>query len=210
MLNKLNRQKEAEAAYRDALPLRQQLAEDLPTIYHYRHELAQTLVNLAGLLRDRQEFAAARALLDQAQPHQHAALKANPKYPTYRQLYRINRATLASILAGLGEPDAAIQTAEELAGLSWDPLTDTYDAACALALCVAVVESATQLPETQRTQLAQSFGERALAMLRQAVERGYKDVAHLKKDADLASLRSRADFQKLVQELEAKSEGKQG
>ena len=40
-------------------------------------------------------------------------------------------------------------------------------------------------------------------MLREAVDKGYKDVAHMKKDKDLDALRGRGDFQKLLVELEA-------
>ena len=40
-------------------------------------------------------------------------------------------------------------------------------------------------------------------MLRQAVAKGYKDAAHMKKDADLDALRERDDFKKLVAEMEA-------
>jgi hypothetical protein len=39
--------------------------------------------------------------------------------------------------------------------------------------------------------------------LRQAVAKGYKDAAHLKKDPDLDPLRGRGDFQKLLAEVEA-------
>ena len=40
--------------------------------------------------------------------------------------------------------------------------------------------------------------------LRDAVSKGYKDVAHMKKDTDLDPLRKREDFQKFVAELEGK------
>jgi hypothetical protein len=41
-------------------------------------------------------------------------------------------------------------------------------------------------------------------MLRDAVAKGYKDAAHMKKDSDLDPLRKRDDFQKLLAELEGK------
>jgi hypothetical protein len=44
----------------------------------------------------------------------------------------------------------------------------------------------------------------SVKLLRDAVSKGYKDVAHVKKDADLDPLRQRDDFQKLVAELEWK------
>jgi hypothetical protein len=48
----------------------------------------------------------------------------------------------------------------------------------------------------------------AMAWLPKAVAAGYKDVASIRKDADLDFLRDREDFQKLVAELEKKMEKK--
>jgi hypothetical protein len=61
-----------------------------------------------------------------------------------------------------------------------------------------------RLPESKRQELTQSYGERAFAALRLAVERGAKEVARMKTDSSLDPLRSRADFQKLLGELAAK------
>lgn len=44
-----------------------------------------------------------------------------------------------------------------------------------------------------------------MKLLCEAVNRGYKDVAHMKGDADLDPLRQRDDFRKLVAELEGKA-----
>ena len=44
--------------------------------------------------------------------------------------------------------------------------------------------------------------------LQKAVQAGYKDAAHMKKDTDLDPLRDRDDFKKLLAELEAKAEKK--
>jgi hypothetical protein len=41
--------------------------------------------------------------------------------------------------------------------------------------------------------------------LRQAVAAGYGDIAALRTNADLESLRSRDDFQKVLQELDKKA-----
>ena len=46
----------------------------------------------------------------------------------------------------------------------------------------------------------------AVTLLRQAFAAGYKDAAHMRKDTDLNALRSRPDFQKLLEELEKKQE----
>ena len=49
------------------------------------------------------------------------------------------------------------------------------------------------------------YADQAMAMLRDAVAKGYKDVVHMKKDTDLDPLRQREDFKKLVAELETKN-----
>jgi hypothetical protein len=43
-----------------------------------------------------------------------------------------------------------------------------------------------------------------MKLLRDAVSKGYKDVAHMKKDTDLDPLRQWDDFHKLVAELDGK------
>ena len=91
-------------------------------------------------------------------------------------------------------PDKAIAAANLLERAAKNG-GDVYDAACGYALCSALVEK----PEENERHAA-----RAVALLKQAIAKGYKDVAHLKKDADLDALRGRADFQALLKELEAK------
>jgi hypothetical protein len=59
-----------------------------------------------------------------------------------------------------------------------------------------------KLDATPRKEAAQFYGDAAMKLLRDAVSKGYKDVAQMKKDADLDPLRPRDDFQKLVAELE--------
>ena len=60
--------------------------------------------------------------------------------------------------------------------------------------------------DKQRKGVAQFDGDAAMKMLRDAVSKGYRDVAHMKKDTDLDPLRQREDFQKLIAELEGKGE----
>ena len=52
----------------------------------------------------------------------------------------------------------------------------------------------------------QFYADQAMAMLRDAVAKGYKDAAHLKTDKDLDPIREREDFKKVVAELEAAKE----
>jgi hypothetical protein len=87
-----------------------------------------------------------------------------------------------------------------------DPANDRYTAAGLLARCVPLAEQDAQLPAARRKELAQQYSDRAMATLRQAVQKGFKDVARLKRDAELKALRSRADFQQLLAGLDRKEE----
>src|SRR4051794_11264245 len=49
--------------------------------------------------------------------------------------------------------------------------------------------------------LARAYGDRAMALLRQGFRRGSGRLDRLKADRNLAPLRPRADFQKLVRDL---------
>jgi serine/threonine-protein kinase len=202
LLADTGRPREAEAAYADALALRKQLAADFPTVPDYRNEVAATLVNRADLANRRRDFGAARRDLAEALPHHQEALRASATNPTYRQFYRAYLGTLIASYAGSQDQAAAVQAAEKLRDLGWDPAGDAYEAACALAQCIPLVEKDPQADAGRRHQQAQFYGDQALALLRTAVARGYKDAALMKKDTDLDPLRGLDDFKKLLAEVE--------
>jgi serine/threonine-protein kinase len=197
------RRKEAEAALRDARDIQKGLAADFPAVPLYQAELANTMEGLAELALARKDTAAARRLLEEARPHLQRALDANPRQPYFRGAFCENRQLLAKVLLELGEHAGAAEAAADLARVAYEPAGDAFKAAGFLSRCIPLAAKDTQLPEARRMELAKSYGDRALAALRQAVARGYKDADHLKKDKDLDPLRGRDDFQKLLAELEA-------
>jgi tetratricopeptide (TPR) repeat protein len=207
MLRRTGRAQEAEEEYRRALALKQRLAHDFPAVPDYQNEVAGSLVNLARLVGDRQDFVGARRLLEEALPYHRAALKANPRHPAYRDFYRNNAEMLADILLHLGAHADAAAAADQLAERAVDPPNDLYNAACFLARCVPLAEKDGQLPATRQKELARDYADRALAVLRQAVEKGYKDVANMEKDPDLNPLRQRDDFRRLLAGLEKPKPG---
>ena len=50
---------------------------------------------------------------------------------------------------------------------------------------------------------ADADADRAIAWLRKAIAAGYTNVDHMKTDRDLDALRDRADFKKLLADLQA-------
>ncbi len=198
---------EAETEYRDALAIFQRLVNESPEVSDYQENLAKTMVNMAILCNDNQKFTRAHQLLEQADTHLQMARKANPKNPRYRQLFRLSRQILTTTLAGLGDHDGALKSAEQWFQFGANSAAETYDMACALALCVPLAENDAHLAESQRRQQAEAYAVRAMTALREAVAKGYTDTDHMKEDTDLAPLRKRDDFQKLLTELEAKKHG---
>jgi serine/threonine protein kinase/Tfp pilus assembly protein PilF len=203
LLGRAGRLAEAETAYLDALAVRKQLAAEFPNQPDRRNELAGTLVNFAQLCNQRRHFQSAKACLEEARPLHQAALQANPRHPGYRQDYCNNLLALVQAHAGLRDQAGAVATAERLRDLEWDPPGNAYDAACGLALCIPIVHTDEQAAPDARAKAVQFYGDAAMAMLKAAVARGWKEAAHMKKDTDLDPLRQREDFKVLVAELEA-------
>jgi serine/threonine protein kinase len=204
LLRATGRPKEAEKDLDQALGIYKQLTADFPNQPDLRNELAGSCGNLALLHWQQRNWADAKRLLWEGRPHHLAALKANPRNPNYRQSYRKHLAALSAVHAALLEQQDAVRTAETCRDLGWDAPADAYDAACFLSLCVPIVANHDKLNDKQRKEAAQFYGDAAMKLLREAVGRGWKDVPHMKKDTDLAPLRQRQDFQKLIAELEGK------
>jgi serine/threonine-protein kinase len=202
LLSNTGRPKEAEAAYGEALAIQKGLATDFPRVPQYQVELANTMNGLGELLAARKDHLAARQLLEQAQPPLKTALDANSNNPFARDVFCKNRQLLAATLLDLGDHANAAKAAAELARVAAEPANDAYKAACFLSRCVPLAEKDSTLPLVQRQELATSYGKRSLEALREALAKGYKDIAHLQKDKDLDPLRQRDDFQKLLADLD--------
>jgi serine/threonine protein kinase len=204
LLSETDRLKEVERDYEQALSLRRRLAGDFPNRPDLRNDLASTCVNLADLHLQNRNWAAAKQVLLEGQPHHLAALKANSRHPEYRLFYRNHLGALIVARAGLLELEDAVRAAETYRDLGWNAPADAYSAACVLSQCVPIVAKHEQLDAQGRKRAAHFYGEAAINLLRDAARKGYKDVAHMKKDACLEPLRQRDDFRTFILELEAK------
>jgi hypothetical protein len=106
----------------------------------------------------------------------------------------------------LEKKDAAscLAAAAEYENLKRTDAAGLYDAACNRALCAAVIPEDPKTPVADAARLTREQADLAMAWLSQAVAAGFTDAAHMKRDADLDSLREREDFRRLLAELEAK------
>ena len=92
--------------------------------------------------------------------------------------------------------EAVAEVAELTKSDRWD-FEVWYNFACVYAL------ASNRIPDKR-----EEYHHRAIELLRQAINSGYKYVAHIKNDSDLDSLRDRDDFKQLIAQLEMRVEQK--
>jgi tetratricopeptide (TPR) repeat protein len=196
------RVQEAETVYTEALSMAKQLTADFPDQPDLQYNLAGRLGSLARVCMSRRDFNGAKARLEEASAYLQAALRANPQNPTYRLGFRNHFMSLVRACAGMQDQVAALQTAEKLRDVGWDPPANAYDAGCSLASAIPVVKADQQLDSAKRESAVQFYADEAMKMLDAAVGKGFKNAAHMMNNTDLHPLRDREDFQKLIQNLE--------
>jgi serine/threonine-protein kinase len=205
LLATLGKPAEAEREYRAALKEKEWLVARYPQVPDYHNELAGSLVNLAVLRHAAKAPAEARQLLEQAGTHHEVALRADPRNVTYHKWYRNNLVALCTLCFACRDHTATVAAAQKLASLMLGQAQDYYLATSFVSRAVVLAERDTKLSEGKRKELAKKYADQAMDLLRQAVTEGYKNVDQLKKDPQLAPLRQRADFQKLLADLEVAS-----
>ena len=74
-----------------------------------------------------------------------------------------------------------------------------YNAACIFSLCAAAINTAagTELTAEQTGQRQQLL-DRSIAALKQSIDKGWTDFAHMQQDSDLAPLRELPEFKALI------------
>jgi serine/threonine protein kinase len=112
------------------------------------------------------------------------------------------RLARAVCLARIGDHGHATAEAETLGADARATPGHLCEVACAYALSVEAVRRDAMLPSAERTNLAERYGARAVALLARANAAGFfedpTNLELLKNDPDLDALRPRADFEKLL------------
>jgi serine/threonine protein kinase/tetratricopeptide (TPR) repeat protein len=196
------RTQEAEAELGKALTIQRQLSIEYPQEPEVHNHLATIVQNLGNLRFMRKEYLQAKRLLEEGVSHADKAVEANPQNPGYRTNLWVNCVVLAQTNVELGDHAAAAAVAFHLMETPKNSMPNSHDAACFLSRCVPLAAQDKQLTEAKRKELAQTYADRAMAALRQAIKNGFRDAAHMKQNPDLNALRGREDFKKLMAELE--------
>ena len=204
VLGELGQVDEAMAAEAEALKLWRKLAEGAPNDARYQSNIGVSLNNLARGLLARKNPAEAARMLEEAVTRQQAARKIESGNETYRLFLRNHCWNLAEALVQLGKHADAAKAAAELPGLYPKAWQEYVRAATYLSRCAALAAKDDKLGQEKRKEVVNRYGEKAVTLLRQGADKGWKNVTALK-DPVFEPLRSRDDFQKLLVELERKS-----
>jgi tetratricopeptide (TPR) repeat protein len=196
---------EALQAFQKAFAIQQQLADAHPAVLKFQHTLAQSHNLLGRLFAHQQRFAEAIAAIDAGLAIRQKLAKADPKSTEYPTDLGYSHAYRGWALVRSGRPSQAaadLRQAVALWAKAKAPNPETrFERSLALALLAGRGGDA-QSGVTPAE--AAAFADQAVAALGDAIKAGWNRPNELK-EPDFDPLRGRADFQKLVAEVEAKA-----
>ena len=226
LLAGLGKGPEAEGQFRKALAIQEKLVTQFPDVPQYRVDLGGSYSNLGILIRDNgrlgeslEWFEKAIRTLTPVYEQDRRSVQAREflrnshwgRAVAYDRLRKFTeaiqdwdraielspiaeqpgrRAARATTRLRMGQVAEAVAEVDELTKDTSGSGAPWYDFACFYA--IASGESADR---------KQAYADRAMDLLRKAVQAGYHDAAHMGKDTDLDPIRGREDFKKLIEEL---------
>ncbi len=195
--------KRAEAAHQQSLQIYEKLAQEHSDMWEYTYQVGRCYYNLALDAQLERRWDAVLSNDDKAIEILEHLLDSG--YGQVRSDLFDASLLRATVLAGRGEHARATEDANAVARREGVGQVNYYNIACVFAASSAAAENDAKLAPADRTRLKAQYADRAMEFLRQAVDLGYQEIPQLKGDPELASLRLREDFQKLVGEVERKS-----
>jgi serine/threonine-protein kinase len=201
--DQLNSAEKAENTHQEMLKLVDQLAREHPDVAQFKWDLGMAYLALGLDAHRRGRTDDALAKYEQATETLKLA-----RFQGYVQSQKdvlTAQILTAAVRSDRGAYRQAVDDVTTLArpgDLSGDNL---YYVACVCSRSVAAAGKDTALSSADRARLQTQYADRAMEFLRQAVVKGERNVARWKNEPGLDSVRSREDFQKLVQELEQKA-----
>jgi tetratricopeptide (TPR) repeat protein len=230
VLEEVGKRGDARTSYEKAVEINERLVTDFPAIPLHAVSLAGTYKELGQLIGDDGKLEESLLWLTKAVDILERVYRQDPRFVKARERLCLAHWSRAMSLCGLDRFQEALQDwdraievddgryqvalrlrrisnllnlkdhtratagAQAIAESKSAGAKDLYNAACVYALSVRLAaEDVTR---------SQEYADHAVALLRRAIAKGYKNVGQLKNDADLNALRSREDFQKLLRELE--------
>jgi serine/threonine protein kinase/tetratricopeptide (TPR) repeat protein len=198
---------------RRAVEVFERLDRQYPGVLDYQEGLASTYNILSDVHRRRQELDESLSIAETARPLLERLVVEHPEYvhsridlaKTYNNIGRARQQS-----GEVGEALRAFQHAvDTFEGLRELGARDSYNLACNLALCIPLIgakegskgvldpDAGSKSDRKRR----QTYADRAMEVLRRAVRGGFQNIEILQSDPDLLAIRSRDDFQQIIEEI---------
>ncbi len=205
LLSQTGRAADSEAEQRKSIALYQKLSDDNPKAPGHRVGLSGALYYLGDVIRALGKPAEAREDYDRAIAIHEKLVTENPN-PWYRSLLAHSLRRRGLVLGELGDSTGGAADTRRALGL-YDGLKarageEQFETACCRA---ALAGLAGRDGAGVSAAEGRAEADQAMALLRKAVDTGYRNAAAFRTEPALNSLRKREDFQKLLDELETKS-----
>jgi tetratricopeptide (TPR) repeat protein len=207
LLAQMGKPEEAMEAYRDALAIFQKLADAHRDVPRFQSELVMVHINVGRLLASQKRFPEAFATLDESLARSQKLAKADPKTLLHAQNLVWSHAFRGWTRVRVGQPAEAAADLRRAVELWAElPQLDTeakFERSRVLALLAGLGGDAKSGVTAAE---AKAFADQAVAALRDAIKAGWAQAPADLKEPDFDALRGRADFRKLVAEVEARAE----
>ena len=206
MLLFMGRAEEATAAARKVKVVAERLVAENPNVPGYRSNVARLLTLQGEHSLDAGRFAEAIPPFKEALAHYERLRTENPRTAFYQHRLAASCRHLGKIPPPHLAKDEGLhflRRAETLLTELPNPdTTSLFDLACTQALIVAKLGKDGGLERDR-------YEAKAFETLRRSIGAGYKNLANIRTDTDLNSLRHREDFKKLLTELETEAKAAQ-
>jgi tetratricopeptide (TPR) repeat protein len=202
---------QAQKACKSALDITRPLAQENPAVIEIQERRISNHIILGHILLAGGQVEEAQSSFNKALELGDRLPGGTPSYFSYASIHR----GLGKLHRKQGRTAAALEALQKAVEIGETnpggekPYT-TYELACALALCSAVVgEGKAKLTAAEQTE-KDGYGDRAMKKLRQAIAEGWVNVSWMKQDPDLDALPPRDDFKKLLDERKSREEARKG
>jgi serine/threonine-protein kinase len=184
----------AERVVKPILVDQEHLIATYPNVPDYRNALGRNLLEYSKLLHGRHAFDQARPLAQNATARFQEALKEDPRNRRYGK--NLSEALTLQILiaVGMNHTEEVAGLAERLVEARPGELGAYLTAASGLARCVAMTATDDGLTADVREARGDTYGRRAVEILRKAFDRGLLSAPDPLRDEEFVPLRTREDF----------------
>jgi tetratricopeptide (TPR) repeat protein len=199
---------EAAQWYQRAADILEPLARIHSLVVPVQQDLARSYNALGMLQTETGQVAAAMQSLQRARAIQERLVRDHPNDPENPRSLSITDIGLGRVHRALDQPAEALKDWQDavrlIESLPEPSHYDLYNLACAYALSSTVIDKTQAQSNSGHETPSRQLAGKAMEAMHRAVAAGWSDARQMETDGDLESLRSRGEFQKLVQSLQEK------